>query len=83
VIDHHKVQKALIVADRKPLPPAGLLYRRVELERQALRKDGSWSDWKRIDVQANLDILDNVPANEAERVASQFRLDGLVDPPPS
>ncbi len=82
VIDHHKVQKDLIMADRKPILPAEKLYHRVELERQTLRKDGSWSDWEMVDMKANLDILDNLPANEAERVAPQFRVDGLVDPLP-
>jgi hypothetical protein len=82
VIDHHKVQKALIMAHRQPLPVAERLYCRVELERQALRKDGDWSDWGMVDMEANLSILDNVPAIEEERVASQFRVDGLVDPLP-
>src|SRR5262249_3952639 len=82
MIDHHKVQKALIMVHRKPLPVAERLYRRVELERQALRKDGARSDWGMVDMEANLSILDNVPAIEEERVASEFRVDGLVDPLP-
>jgi hypothetical protein len=82
VIDHHKVQKSLIVAHRQPLPPAERLYCRVELERQTLEKDGSWSHWRSLDIEAILRILDNVPAIEEERVAPEYRVEALVDPLP-
>jgi hypothetical protein len=33
-----------------------------------------------VDMEANLSILNYLPAIEEERVASEFRVDGLVDP---
>ena len=51
--------------------PAEKLYRRVELERQTLRKEtvpGRIGRW--FDMKANLDILDNLPANERARVTA-------------
>jgi RNA polymerase sigma factor (sigma-70 family) len=82
MMDHHTVQKGLIMANRKPLHPGHRLYRRVELERQALRQEGSWSNWEEVDMVANLDILDNLHEIEEERVPEAFRDDDLVDPLP-
>ena len=81
VLDHHLVQKALITADRKPLPPDRRLYARLELERQTLEED-SWSNWRMVDVEANLKILDNLPEIEAERIPEPLRDIALVDPLP-
>ena len=82
VVDHHKVQKALVMPDRRPLPPAERLYTRVELQRQTLLEDGVPSDWVMVDALANLNILDRLIATEDERVGERFRVVGLVDPLP-
>jgi RNA polymerase sigma factor (sigma-70 family) len=82
VIDHQRVQKSLIRDEGRPVPPAGRLYRRVELKRQARREDGSWLDWEMVDMPAKFKILDHLVEREAERVPEPFRIDGLVDPLP-
>jgi hypothetical protein len=65
-------------------PPAraGWAYRRVDLERQVRKPDGSWSSWAAVSPQVNLTILDNIPEQEEELVAEEFRLSTLVDPLP-
>lgn len=82
LIDHDQVQKSLIMEPPQPPPPAERLYCRVELERQTLRQDGTWSGWVPADAEATLRILDNVPELEEERVAPEHRVVSLVDPLP-
>jgi RNA polymerase sigma factor (sigma-70 family) len=82
VIDHDRVQKWFIADRRRPLPPADQLYRRVDLERQTLNKDGSWSRWRAPDADANLGLLDNLPVVEEEQVPERFLVGSLVDPLP-
>jgi hypothetical protein len=82
VIDHQQVPKAWIAAHRKMLPDAESIYRRVDLQRRTLQKDGTWSGWKMVDAEANYTILDNLPVVEEERVPEHDRLELLVDPLP-
>lgn len=82
VIDHREMLRALDVADRKLPRPVEELYMRVDQERQVLQKDGNWSQWALVDPAPTLEVLDNLPAIEAERVAEPLRVDGLVDPLP-
>jgi RNA polymerase sigma factor (sigma-70 family) len=82
VFDHHKVRESLIGSGWQLLPRAEEIYRRVELERQTRRGDGSWSGWGRTDIEAVLRILDQLPVMQEERVAEPFLVDGLVDPLP-
>jgi hypothetical protein len=67
-----------------PWPDFGPFWpcKRVDLERQARRDDGGWSDWAAVDVEANLKILDNLTELEAERVRPEARPEALVDPLP-
>src|SRR5262249_49206836 len=82
LIDYDRVPKDWIEAARERDPHAESLYIRVDLQRQTLQKDGTWSGWKRVDVEANLAILDNLPEVEDERVPAHYRVESLVDPLP-
>jgi hypothetical protein len=82
VIDHHKISASLGTGRRSDPPSAERMYRGVELERQALREDGTWSRWQRVDREASSSILDNVPALETERVSQEFLASPLVEPLP-
>jgi RNA polymerase sigma factor (sigma-70 family) len=95
VVEHRRIQENLGIRgrsggdppprggpDRDAVPPDGGVYRRVDLERQTLRKDGSWSDWERVDPNANLNVLDNLPEVEAELTPEEVRNPALVDPLP-
>ncbi len=82
VIDHDSVQKSFLMDQRQALPAAERLYCRAELQRQTLQKDGSWSGWSLLDMDAILGLLDNVPAIEEERVAPKYLVGSLVDPLP-
>ncbi len=57
-------------------------YVRLDLERRILQADGTWSDWQKVDANKNLDVLDNLPANEVELAPKEVLPDGLVDPLP-
>jgi hypothetical protein len=82
VVDHHKIS-AFLGAGRRPEPPsAERMYRRVDLEKQGRQEDGTWSDWRPVDREANLTILDNLPAIERECVSQKFLTSQLVDPLP-
>ena len=80
VIDHHKV-----LASLEMQPDAASLvmtYDRVELERSILQEDGSWSVWQRVNHDLKSALLDNLPANDDERVSQEFLAGPLVDPLP-
>jgi RNA polymerase sigma factor (sigma-70 family) len=64
-----------------PIAPQKI-YRRVDLERQSLRKDGVWSDWQSVKAELNLSILDNMPEEDFERISNHVRIGALVDPLP-
>ena len=55
---------------------------RLDLERRTLQDDGTWSAWKKVDEEKNLDILDDLPANEEELAPVNVLPEGLVDPLP-
>src|SRR5262249_18355481 len=48
IVDHRQVQAWFIDQGRTEPPGVHFLYRRVDMERQALRKDGTWSAWEPI-----------------------------------
>jgi hypothetical protein len=83
IVDHHRVQEWFRKNGRRSTPPrAEYLYRRADLERQTLQKDDTWSAWGPVDVDAKLEILDNVPEVEEERVPEPLRVQDLIDPLP-
>lgn len=57
-------------------------YLRLDLERRTLQEDGTWSPWQKVDENKNLEILDNLPANEEELAPTDVLPEGLVDPLP-
>jgi RNA polymerase sigma factor (sigma-70 family) len=73
VLDHRMVQEWASEGVRVPLAPGDYIYRRVDLARQILEKDGTWSAWKPVAPLANLRILDNVPELEEERTPDEVR----------
>ena len=82
ILDHHQVQEWARKDFQVPRPPGDPVYCRVDLQRQTLQKDGTWSGWKPVNIKANLRILDNMPEVEAERTPEDFRVSNLVDPLP-
>lgn len=82
ILDHRRVQWWYRDGGQRVLKPARDVYCRVELQRKTLEKDGPWSNWQSVDMQANLSILDNVPEVEEERALEDFRVTNLVDPLP-
>jgi RNA polymerase sigma factor (sigma-70 family) len=81
VVDHRRVQEWFRKNGHTP-PGAGDAYRRSDVERHVLQKDGTWSPWEPIDLEAKLEILDNVPELEDERVPNRVRVNELDDPLP-
>ena len=55
-------------------------YTRLDLQRQTLEHDGTWSDWEDVDAEENLKILDNLPEEDEELTPENVRPDNLVDP---
>jgi RNA polymerase sigma factor (sigma-70 family) len=82
IIDHRRIQELFSDGSRSDPGRAEDLYRRVDLERQVLQRDGTWSRWEPVDVDAKLEILDNLPEVEEERVPEALRVSKLVDPLP-
>src|SRR5262249_45678892 len=82
IVDHRRVQEWFRKNGHPSPPHAVYAYRRADLERQVLQKDGRWSPWKPIDIDANLEILDNLPEVDEELVPDRLRVIGLNDPLP-
>jgi hypothetical protein len=89
IVDHRQLQerirrerRAALREGRAALPPADRLYRRVDLKRRRLEKDGTWSAWAPIDMEVTLDILDNLPEYDEELTPEEVRVGALVDPLP-
>jgi hypothetical protein len=81
VLDHAR----LVANYRQALKNPALAnphYARLDLERQVRQKDGSWSDWEKVDAEENLKILDNLPEEDEELTPDAVRPDNLNDPLP-
>jgi hypothetical protein len=81
-VEHRRIQESFGGEGREALLPARDLYRRVDLERQRLQEDGTWSAWEPIDFEATMRVLDNLPEVESEVTPEEVRIDALVDPLP-
>ncbi len=81
VIDHAKLVANYREALKNPAV-ANPHYARLELERQSRQKDGSWSEWEKVDSEENLKILDNLPEEDEELTPDAVRPDNLNDPLP-
>jgi hypothetical protein len=82
IVDQRRVQEWFRKNGQTTPPGAVDAYRRADLERQALQKDGTWSPWEPIDLEAKLEILDNLPELDEERVPERLRVNDLNDPLP-
>jgi RNA polymerase sigma factor (sigma-70 family) len=82
IVDHRHVQEWFRKNGHTTPPRAVDAYRRADLERQALQKDGTWSPWEPIDLEAKLEILDNLPELDEERIPDRLRVNDLNDPLP-
>jgi hypothetical protein len=81
VLDHGK----LVANYRKALKNPAVAYphyARLDLQRQVQQKDGSWSDWEKVDAEENLKVLDNLPEEDDELTLDNVRPDNLNDPLP-
>jgi hypothetical protein len=81
VLDHGK----LVANYRKALKNPAVAYphyARLDLQRQVQQKDGSWSDWEKVDAEENLKVLDNLPEEDEELTLDNVRPDNLNDPLP-
>jgi hypothetical protein len=81
VLDHAKLVANYREALKNPAV-ANPHYARLDLERQVRQKDLSWSDWKKVDAEENLKILDNLPEEDEELTPESVRPDNLNDPLP-
>jgi hypothetical protein len=54
-------------------------FKRVDVERQALETDGSWSEWTATEKEKNWEVLDNLPETDTEFVPESQRPPALVD----
>jgi RNA polymerase sigma-70 factor (ECF subfamily) len=82
IVDHRRVQE-WFRKNGHPTPPRAVhAYRRADLERQVLQKDGTWSPWEPIDIDAKLEILDNLPEVDEELLPERLRVIDLNDPLP-
>jgi hypothetical protein len=54
-------------------------FKRVDVERQVLETDGSWSEWTATEKEKNWEVLDNLPETDTEFVPETQRPPALVD----
>ncbi len=78
VLDHEKMKANYRDALKNPAV-AQPNYRRLDLQRQTLLPDGSWTKWEYVASKENYKILDNLPEEDEELTPDTVRPDGLVD----
>ena len=81
VLDHGKLVANYREALKNPAV-AYPHYARLDLERQSRQKDGSWSEWEKVDSAENYKVLDNLPEEDEELTLDSVRPDNLNDPLP-
>ena len=81
MLDHEKMLANYRQALKNPAV-AHPNYKRLDLHRQTLLPDGTWTDWELVDSDENLKILDNFPEEDEELAPETVRPEGLVDPLP-
>src|SRR5262249_7871434 len=81
VLDHKKMRDNYLAALKNPAV-ANPNYKQLDVERQALQPDGTWSDWELVDIEKNRAIVNNLPEEEEELVAPEAIINNLVDPLP-
>ncbi|MFO0910009.1 MAG: hypothetical protein U0794_16955 [Isosphaeraceae bacterium] len=81
VLDHKKLKDNYLAALKNPTV-AHPNYKQVDIQRQELQPDGSWSDWQDVDIEKNRAVLFNLPETEEELAASESIIETIVDPLP-
>ncbi len=57
-------------------------YIRLNVQRQELGTDNTWGEWTKVDSEANITVLENMPDYDEEKTPENVRLSALVDPLP-
>ncbi len=80
-LDHEKMRANYREALKNPAV-AHPNYLRLDLQRQTLQTDGTWTEWQNVDAEANLRVLDNLPEEDEELTPESVRPKNLVNPLP-
>lgn len=78
LVDHGVLRNNYAKALRLDPKSANPNYKSVELQRQTLQSDGSWTDWQAIDEAKNNLVLDNVTEVEEELVPQENVLETIT-----
>lgn len=81
VLDHAKLVENYRAALKNPAV-AHPFYKRLNLQRQVLQPDETWSDWADVATEKNLNVLDNITEGDDEMTPETVRPEALVDPLP-
>ena len=81
VLDHAKLVANYREALKNPAV-AHPNYRRLDLQRQTLQSDGSWTKWENVSTEERYKVLDNLPEVDEELTPDDVRPTNLVDPLP-
>lgn len=79
LVDHKALRDNYAKALKVDPKSANPNYKKVELERQTLQSDGTWSDWQPIDESKNNVVLDNLTEAEEELVPQENVLASITD----
>jgi hypothetical protein len=81
VLDHAKLVANYREALKNPAV-AHPNYKRLDLQRQTLQPDGSWTKWENVSIDERYKVLDNLPEIDEELTPDNVRPTNLVDPLP-
>ncbi len=81
ILDHKKMRDNYTAA-LKDSAAANPNYKQLDLERQVLQADGTWSEWQPVDIDKNREISFNLPEEDEELAPEKVLLPALVDPLP-
>jgi hypothetical protein len=78
VLDHKKMRDNYLTALKNP-SVAQPNYKQLDVQRQVLQSDGSWSDWEDVDINKNREISFHLPEVDEELAPDDVLLPNLVD----
>jgi len=81
VLDYKTLRANYLTALKRP-EVAYPHFARLNVQRQALQGDSTWSEWEDVNAEENDKILNNLPEVDEEWALEPTRLSGLVDPLP-
>ena len=81
VLDHAKLVANYREALKNPAV-AHPNYRRLDVQRQTLQPDGSWTKWENVSQDENLKVLDNLPEFDEELTPENVRPETWLIPCP-